>query len=169
MIALVRSPISPSRAAGSRQKSAPMSAKRAVAPDSRIAFSVATKVNGLVMTSSPGPIPSAWSAATSAVVPLLTATACSTSCAAAKLRSNSSTIGPWASRPERRTSRTSFSSSRPSETTVMGTTPVMTSSALAPVLRARPVGGRVGVAADHFAAAADPSPVTCGKAGRPPN
>ena len=46
-----------------------------VAPASRIALSVATKVNGLVITSSPGSRPSACIAATRAVVPLLTATA----------------------------------------------------------------------------------------------
>ena len=36
------------------KSSASMSANRAVAPDSRIALSVATNVNGLVITSSPG-------------------------------------------------------------------------------------------------------------------
>ena len=53
-----------------------MSANRAVAPHSRIAFSVATNVNALVTTSSPGPTPSTRSAATSATVPLATATVC---------------------------------------------------------------------------------------------
>ena len=55
-----------------------MSAKRTVAPASRIAFSVATNVNGSVITSSPGCRSSTCSAAISAVVPLFTATAWAT-------------------------------------------------------------------------------------------
>ena len=42
-----------------------------------MALTVATNVNGEVITSSPGPTPRAVRAATSAVVPLFTATACS--------------------------------------------------------------------------------------------
>ena len=60
------------------KSSSEMSAKRATAPASRMALSVAAKVNGLVMTSSPGLRSSTCSDATSEVVPLFTAIACDT-------------------------------------------------------------------------------------------
>ncbi len=75
MTALVRSPARLSTASGARQKFSSMSANRAVAPDCRTAFSVAAKVNGVVITSSPAPMPRASRVATSAVVPLFTAIA----------------------------------------------------------------------------------------------
>ncbi len=71
-----------------------MSAKRTVAPDSRIALSVAAKLNDVVITSSPGPICSASSAATSDTVPFDTATACGTPCRSAKPSSSFFTTGP---------------------------------------------------------------------------
>ena len=52
-----------------------MSAKIGVAPTRTIAPTVAKKVNGVVMTSSPGPIPSTISEMMSASEPLVTPTA----------------------------------------------------------------------------------------------
>ena len=68
-IAAVREPISELTEAGSSVKSSEMSAKRATAPLRSIAFSVAPKVSGEVITSSPGPIPRTSSAASSVRVP----------------------------------------------------------------------------------------------------
>ena len=53
-----------------------MSANLTRVPASSAAFTVATNVNGEVTISEPGSIPMAWMAATSASVPLPTATAC---------------------------------------------------------------------------------------------
>ena len=88
-----------------------MSAKRATAPHSRMAFKVAAKVKGEVTTSSPGPTPRACSAATSATVPFVTAIAWRTPHNAAKPASSRATIGPCPIRPERRTSSTRRSAS----------------------------------------------------------
>src|SRR3712207_4936237 len=98
-----------------------MSAKRTVAPASRTAFRVAAKVNGEVTTSSPGSRSSTCSAATRAVVPLLTATAWRTPTTSAKASSRRCTMGPWARMPDRITSSTRGSASRTS-TTLMGIT-----------------------------------------------
>src|SRR4051794_1742707 len=103
---------------GSTLKSAPMSANRTVAPVDTIALTVAMKVNGLVTTSAPGGRSSAFNAATRATVPLDTATACATSVSLAKRCSNSSTTGPCASRPDRRTLSTARSSAAPNLTWV---------------------------------------------------
>src|ERR1700709_1703063 len=73
----------------------------------------ATKVKGLVMTSSPRPQPSWRTPSCSAAVPRETATASSTPRYSAKARSKRSPIGPSESRPERRTSSTSSSSRAP--------------------------------------------------------
>ena len=97
-----------------------MSAKRTRAPASRAALTVATNVNGDVTISLPGSMPSAWMAATSASVPLPTATACAVPTRSQKARSRRSTIGPWARWPDRTTSRTSASASGPSSTRLMG-------------------------------------------------
>ena len=107
---------------GSMLKSAiaSMSAKRAVAPDSMMAFSVATKVKGLVITSSPGCRSRTWSAAINAVVPLFTATTWSTPMSSANSSSSRVTSGPWAIMPERNTASTSSSMSSPSLTVVIG-------------------------------------------------
>jgi hypothetical protein len=59
--------------AGSRLKlSGSMSANTGVAPTMEIASAEAKKVNGVVITSSPGPMSSARNASTSASVPLAT-------------------------------------------------------------------------------------------------
>ena len=51
-----------------------MSANTGLAPQYRAQLALAAKVMGLVITSSPGPIPAASAAICSAAVPLLTAT-----------------------------------------------------------------------------------------------
>ena len=64
-----------STAEGSRQKWAgSMSANTGRAPVSATALAVAAKLNDGTTTSSPGPIPSATSASSRALVPELTAT-----------------------------------------------------------------------------------------------
>ncbi len=79
MIAFVRGVIAASTWAGSMQKSSSrMSTKTGVAPARRMTLTVALKLNETVMTSSPGPIPSAWRTASWATVPLLIRTACRT-------------------------------------------------------------------------------------------
>jgi hypothetical protein len=60
---------------GSMVKSSPTSTNRTVAPAWRTALSVATNVNGEVITSSPGPMALLISPAISALVPLFTAMA----------------------------------------------------------------------------------------------
>ncbi len=62
-------------AAGSRLRSGPMSARTGVAPVSRMTLTVAQNVSGVVMTSSPGPIPSAAKARCSPAVQEFTASA----------------------------------------------------------------------------------------------
>ena len=70
MIALVRGVIAASISSGSMlQVSGSTSTNTGVAPSSTIISAVATNVNGVVMTSSPGPMPSAISAISSASVP----------------------------------------------------------------------------------------------------
>ena len=59
-----------------------------------IAATVATNVNGTVMTSSPGPTPAASRDRCSALVPLLTPIASAVWQKAAKLFSNDDTAGP---------------------------------------------------------------------------
>ena len=76
MIALVRGVIAAASLRGSRLKSrGSMSTNTGRAPSRWITPAVAKKVNGVVITSSPGPTPSAISAASSASVPEETATA----------------------------------------------------------------------------------------------
>ena len=76
MIALVRGVIAASIAAGAIvYVSGSMSTNTGVAPAYSIAATVATNVNGTVITSSPGPMPAASSARCSALVPELTPTA----------------------------------------------------------------------------------------------
>ena len=76
-------------------------------------FADATKLSGVVTTSSPALQPSARTARCSAAVPLDTATASSLPTQDAKSRSKRSSIGPKDSRPERSTSCTSSSSRGP--------------------------------------------------------
>ena len=79
MIALVRGVIAASTWPGSMQKSSSRtSTKTGVAPARRITLTVALKLNETVMTSSPGPMPSACRTASWATVPLLISTACLT-------------------------------------------------------------------------------------------
>src|SRR5690606_31701731 len=73
------------------------------APTDSTASAVAKNVNGVVTTSSPGPMPSARSASTSASVPEFTPTAWRTPRYSATSRSNASTSGPRMNWPERRT------------------------------------------------------------------
>ena len=111
----------PFTASGSTQKSCSvMSAKRAVAPASRMALRVATKVNGLVSTSSPGERSSTFKAATSAVVPLFTAMAWRVPTSVANSASRRATIGPCAIMPDRMTSIARRSASALSRTAEMG-------------------------------------------------
>ena len=70
------------------------STKTGVAPVYLIADTVAMKVMETVMTSSPALMPAASKATCRALVPVLTATAWRTLCAAANSFSNASTSGP---------------------------------------------------------------------------
>ena len=77
MIAFVRGVTSPATRSGSMFRSVSRtSAKTGVAPVWTITFAVAGQVIGVVITSSPGPIPSATSARCMAAVPDETASAC---------------------------------------------------------------------------------------------
>src|SRR3954470_18495674 len=76
-------------------------------------FAVAGQVTDVVITSSPGPIPSATSARCIAAVPDATASACSAPAYSAKRRSSSSARGPVVSQPERIVSATAATSSSP--------------------------------------------------------
>src|SRR6267142_3707924 len=67
------------------------------------------------MTSSPGPIPSAFKATSRAEVPEFTATACLTPRKRAIASSKALTLGPWETHPDRKASRSSRSSSSPKE------------------------------------------------------
>src|SRR5206468_8899085 len=70
-------------------------------------------VIGVVITSSPGPTPTASSARWSAAVPDATARTCSAWTYSAKRRSSSAARGPVVSQPERRVSATASISSSP--------------------------------------------------------
>src|SRR4051812_23402595 len=89
------------------------SAKTGVAPAWTMTFAVAGHVIGVVITSSPGPTPSASSARCIAAVPEATAITCSDSRYAALRRSSSSVRGPVVSQPERSVSATAAISSSP--------------------------------------------------------
>ena len=110
----MRSPTAGPAAAGSRSSvTGSTSQKTGIAPSYSRQLAEATKLNGLVITSSPGPQPSARTPRCRAAVPEETATASSTPSQAAKSRSKRSSTGPSDSRPERRTSSTSSSSRAP--------------------------------------------------------
>ena len=89
------------------------SAKTGVAPVWTMTFAVAGHVIGVVITSSPGPTPSATSARWSAAVPDVTASACFASTYSANRRSSSAVRGPVVSQPERSVSATASISSSP--------------------------------------------------------
>ena len=89
------------------------SANTGVAPVWTITFAVAGHVIGVVITSSPGPTPSATSARCIAAVPEETASACFAPTYSAKRRSSSAARGPVVSQPERSVSATAAISSSP--------------------------------------------------------
>src|SRR5262245_47856038 len=89
------------------------SAKTGVAPVWTITFAVAGQVIGVVITSSPGPTPSATRARCIAAVPDDTARACLAPTYSAKRRSSSAALGPVVSQPERIASATAATSSSP--------------------------------------------------------
>src|SRR5437660_9761778 len=89
------------------------STKTGVAPVWTITLAVAGQVIGLVITSSPGPTPSATSDRWSAAVPEASASTCFASRYAAIRRSSSAARGPVVSQPERSVSVTAAISSSP--------------------------------------------------------
>src|SRR2546425_5257758 len=89
------------------------SAKMGVAPAWTITFAVAGQVIGVVITSSPGPTPSASAERWRAAVPDATASACFAPAYSAKRSSSSAARGPVVSQPERRVSATAAISSSP--------------------------------------------------------
>ena len=80
-----------------------------------IVCTVEQNVNGVVITSSPLPIPSAASATCKPAVQEFRARACGESTYAAKSFSNCAVRGPVVSQPERRVAATSCNSSSPIE------------------------------------------------------
>ena len=95
MIALVRGEIRDSTETGSRQKvSGSISAKIGIAFQCRMAVALAHIVHGVTITSSPGSIPIAPTAAISPDVQEFTVTACLTPKRLSQSRSNSWTFGP---------------------------------------------------------------------------
>ena len=114
MIAFVCSVTAAAISAGSMFRSpSRTSTNTGVAPVWTITFAVAGQVIGLVITSSPGPIPSATSASCSAAVPDATASTCSASRYSAIRSSSSAARGPVVSQPERSVSATASISSSP--------------------------------------------------------
>src|SRR5439155_2902515 len=89
------------------------SANTGVAPAWRITFAVAGHVIGVVITSSPGPTPSASSERWRAAVPEATARQCFAPTYSAMRRSSSADRGPVVSQPDRRVSATAAISSSP--------------------------------------------------------
>src|SRR5690606_26957619 len=88
-----------------------MSTKTGVAPTREIDSAVAKKVKGVVITSSPGPIPRASSVRTRASVPLATPTPWAAPQRAATSSSRACTSGPRIYRPPSNTPSTAFSTS----------------------------------------------------------
>src|ERR687898_1479228 len=89
------------------------STKTGVAPAWTTTFAVAGQVIGVVITSSPGPIPSATRVRCIAAVPEETASACFAPTYAAKRRSSSAEFGPVVSQPDRIVRVTASISSSP--------------------------------------------------------
>src|SRR3989344_7387187 len=113
-MALVLGVIDPSIFGGSMlYVSGFMSTNTGFAPVKIIAFAVAIKVKGVVITSSPGPIPAAVKATIRALVPLSVATAYLVPQYLAKASSNSATFSPCASFPLFKTLTTAVLSSEP--------------------------------------------------------
>src|SRR5688572_24687568 len=114
MIAFVRSVTAASTSAGSMLRSpSRTSTKTGVAPACTITFAVAGHVIGVVITSSPGPMPRATSARCIAAVPEATASTCFASRYSAIRSSSSAARGPVVSQPERSASATASISSSP--------------------------------------------------------
>ena len=114
MIAFVLSVTAAATAAGSMFRSpSRTSTKTGVAPVWTITFAVAGQVIGVVITSSPSPIPSATSARCIAAVPEATASTCFASRYSAIRSSRSAARGPVVSQPERSASATASISSSP--------------------------------------------------------
>src|SRR5581483_6588355 len=114
MIAFVRGVTSSATRAGSTLSvSGSTSAKIGVAPVCTITLAVAGHVIGVVITSSPGPIPIATSARCIAAVPDETAIACVAPAYSANRSSSSAARGPVVSQPERIASATAATSSSP--------------------------------------------------------
>ncbi len=87
-----------------------MSASTGVAPAWMMTLTVAANVVGVVITSSPGPMPLATSARCMPAVAESSAIACFTPANDAKCSSNARTRGPGASQPERSVSTTASTS-----------------------------------------------------------
>ena len=114
MTAFVRGVTAARASSGSMLRSSSFtSTKTGVAPAWTITFAVAGHVIGVVITSSPGPTPSASSDRCSAAVPLESAIACFAPVYAAKRSSSSAVRGPVVSHPERIVSATASISSSP--------------------------------------------------------
>src|SRR5215469_11279715 len=88
-----------------------MSAKTGVAPSVQTALAVAMNDSDGTITSSPGPMPSAYNASASAVVQLETAIPASAPTTSAKRCSNSATFGPCETQPDAITAATTSPSS----------------------------------------------------------
>src|SRR5688572_24956340 len=89
------------------------STKTGVAPAWTITLAVAGQVIGVVITSSPGPTPSASTERCNAAVPDERAIACFAPTYSAKRSPSSAALGPVVSQPERRVSATASISSSP--------------------------------------------------------
>ena len=89
------------------------STKTGVAPVWTTTFAVAGQVIGVVITSSPGPIPSATRVRCIAAVPEETASACLAPVYSANRRSSSAAFSPVVSQPERIVRATASISSSP--------------------------------------------------------
>src|SRR5436190_1025945 len=114
MIAFVLGVTSAATPAGSMFRSVSRtSAKTGVAPVCTITFAVAGQVIEVVITSSPGPTPSATRARCIAAVPEETARACFAPTYSAKRRSSSAAFGPVVNHPDRIASVTAATSSSP--------------------------------------------------------
>src|SRR4051794_18322375 len=114
MIAFVRAVTSGAMASGSMlQSESRTSAKIGRAPQCTTTFAVAGHVIGLVITSSPGPTPSATSERWSAAVPDATASTCFAPRYSSNRSSSRAARGPVVSQPERIASAAASTSSSP--------------------------------------------------------
>src|SRR5690606_20220967 len=95
-----------------------------VAPAWMMAFAVAQNVSGVVMTSSPAPMPAASSDRCSAAVHEFSAIACGAPIHAANAASNAATRGPVVSQPDSSVATTSAISASLSDGRASATNPV---------------------------------------------